>query len=174
LAYAFDNPLRNLVHEPKKLLSPYVKDGMKVLDIGCGMGYFSIGMAKLVGDSGGVISADLQQKMLDVLKKRATQAGVINRISTELCKENSIEVTGNVDFVLAFWVVHEVPDHKGLFSQVSSVLNPGGKMFIAEPKIHVSEKAFKESLEIAKSHGFSVAETPKVFISQSAVLTFNK
>ncbi|MEO5357593.1 MAG: class I SAM-dependent methyltransferase [Nitrospirae bacterium YQR-1] len=173
LAYAFDNPLRNLVHEPKRLLSPYVKEGMRVLDIGCGMGYFSIGMAKLVGDGGAVISVDLQQKMLDVLIKRAKRAGVDSRISTVLCKDNSLEVTGKVDFVLAFWVVHEVPEQDGLFNQVKTVLNQGGKMFIAEPKIHVSEKAFKDSLEIAKKYGFSVAATPETFISQSVVLTLN-
>ncbi|WP_444549564.1 SAM-dependent methyltransferase [Candidatus Magnetomonas plexicatena] len=174
LAYTFDNPLRNLAHEPKKLLSPYVKAGMRVLDIGCGMGYFSIGMAKLVGDSGHITSVDLQPKMLEVLTKRAKCAGVANRITPVLCKENSLEVTEKVDFVLAFWVVHEMPDQNGLFKQVSAMLNPGAKMFIAEPKMHVKEKDFKASIETANEHGLFLVETPKVFMSQSAVLMLNK
>ena len=65
LCYSFDNPLRRLIHNPQRILSPYIKQGMTVLDAGCGMGYFSIGMAKMVGDSGKVIAVDLQQKMLD-------------------------------------------------------------------------------------------------------------
>ncbi|MBF0521311.1 MAG: methyltransferase domain-containing protein, partial [Nitrospirae bacterium] len=170
LAYTFDNPLRNLVHKPERLLMPYVKAGMRVLDIGCGMGYFSIGMAKLVGGSGHVTSVDLQQKMLEVLMKRAKRNGVANRITPVRCKEDSLEVSEKVDFVLAFWMVHEIPDQSGLFRQVSSMLNPGAKMFIAEPKMHVKERDFEASIETAEEHGFSLVETPRVFLSQSAVL----
>ena len=71
IAYTFDNPLRKLFHNPGKIFSDYVKEGMTVMDVGCGMGYFSIGMAKLVGANGKVIAVDLQQKMLDVLRRRA-------------------------------------------------------------------------------------------------------
>ena len=53
------------------MLAPYVKEGMIVIDIGCGMAFFSIGMARLVGEQGLVISVDLQQKMLEVLERRA-------------------------------------------------------------------------------------------------------
>jgi cyclopropane fatty-acyl-phospholipid synthase-like methyltransferase len=38
------------------MLGPYVKPGMTVLDVGCGMGFFSIGMARMVGDEGRVIA----------------------------------------------------------------------------------------------------------------------
>ena len=71
LAYTFDNPLRKIFHKPQKMLDPYVKAGMKVMDIGCGMGFFSIGMAKLVGDKGKIFSVDLQPKMLEVTEKAA-------------------------------------------------------------------------------------------------------
>ncbi len=65
-AYTFDNPLRHLFHKPERMLAGYVKPGMTVMDIGCGMGFFSIGMARMVGEEGAVISVDLQQQMLDV------------------------------------------------------------------------------------------------------------
>ena len=78
--YFIDNPLRRLLHNPEKIVGPYVQPGMTVMDVGCGMGFFSIAMAKMVGDSGRVIAVDLQQKMLDVLRQRATKAGVADRI----------------------------------------------------------------------------------------------
>jgi 2-polyprenyl-3-methyl-5-hydroxy-6-metoxy-1,4-benzoquinol methylase len=62
LAYTFDNPIRKLFHKPQKMLSLYVKEGMSVMDVGCGMGFFSIGMARMVGDNGNVIAVDLQKK----------------------------------------------------------------------------------------------------------------
>ena len=55
-AYSFDNPLRKLVHKPQRVLEDYVKDGMTVMDVGCGMGHFSIGMANMVGEQGKVIA----------------------------------------------------------------------------------------------------------------------
>jgi 2-polyprenyl-3-methyl-5-hydroxy-6-metoxy-1,4-benzoquinol methylase len=85
LAYTFDNPLRKLFHKPRIMLAPYVKEGMHVMDVGCGMGFFSIGMAKLVGDNGKVFSVDLQSKMLEITEKRARRAGVDRRIFIHRC-----------------------------------------------------------------------------------------
>ena len=51
IAYTFDNPLRRLIHKPQKILGNYIKEGMTVMDLGCGMGHFSIGMAGLVGST---------------------------------------------------------------------------------------------------------------------------
>ena len=62
--------LRMLAHNPNRMLSPYFKNGMTALEIGCGMGYFTIPMAEMVGSGGKVIAADLQPQMLDGLKRR--------------------------------------------------------------------------------------------------------
>jgi len=59
LAYTFDNPFRHFFHNPEKMLGSYVAKGMTVLDVGCGMGFFSIGLAKIVGDKGCVIAAEV-------------------------------------------------------------------------------------------------------------------
>jgi ubiquinone/menaquinone biosynthesis C-methylase UbiE len=110
LAYTFDNPFRRFFHNPEKMLGSYVAKGMTVLDIGCGMGFFSIGLAKLVGDKGCVIAADVQPKMLSVLEKRAEKVGVLNRIRIHRCEPDKLGVETTVDFILVFWMVHEVPD----------------------------------------------------------------
>ena len=61
IAGHLDNRIRRWVQNPQKILEPYVEEGMVVLDIGCGPGFFSIDMAKMVGRSGRVIAADLQE-----------------------------------------------------------------------------------------------------------------
>ncbi|MCX6138897.1 MAG: methyltransferase domain-containing protein, partial [Ignavibacteriales bacterium] len=63
-ANSLDSKIRKWLQNPKKILAPYVQEGMTVLDIGCGPGFFSIEMAKMVGKTGKVISADLQEGML--------------------------------------------------------------------------------------------------------------
>ncbi len=112
--YFIDNPLRRLIHNPGKILAPYVLPGMTVMDVGCGMGLFSIAAAKIVGDRGLVIAVDLQQRMRDVLWRRATEAGVANRIRVHKCEAEHLGVETQVDFAPAMMVVHEVPDLRPL------------------------------------------------------------
>ena len=170
MAYTFDNPLRNFIHKPQKVLGNYVKEGMTVMDLGCGMGHFSIGMARLVGHTGKVIAVDLQQKMLDVMGKRARRAGLADRISTHLCRADELEIGDQVDFVLAFWMVHEVPDQKNLFSSLKSILGVDGKMLIAEPKMHVTVEDLKRTTDIAQSCCWHRIESPDISFSHTALL----
>jgi cyclopropane fatty-acyl-phospholipid synthase-like methyltransferase len=169
LAYTFDNPIRKLFHKPRKMLSPYVKEGMSVMDVGCGMGFFSIGMAKMVGDNGNVIAVDLQQKMLDIMLKRAKHAGLADRISPHHCKPDIIEILGRVDFILTFWMVHEVDHQKDFFSQLGTILAPGGKLLMAEPKMHVSAEDVEKTIEIALSTGLRLQEQPAIRFSHTAL-----
>jgi ubiquinone/menaquinone biosynthesis C-methylase UbiE len=83
LAYTFDNPLRRLIHRTAAMFHGLVEEGMTVLDIGCGMGYFSIALAKIVGPRGLVIAVDLQPQMLNILRKRAEKAGMVDRIQAK-------------------------------------------------------------------------------------------
>ena len=71
VGYLLASPLRKIFQNPDKILSAYVKEGMKVLDIGCAMGFFSLPMARMVGSGGKVICVDIQPNMLSSLKKRA-------------------------------------------------------------------------------------------------------
>jgi ubiquinone/menaquinone biosynthesis C-methylase UbiE len=58
------NPVRRWFQNPERILKDYVKEGMTVLDIGCGPGFFSVAMATMVGETGKVIAADIQDGML--------------------------------------------------------------------------------------------------------------
>ena len=171
LAYTFDNPLRRFLHDPEVLLGPFVREGMTVADIGCGLGYFSLAMAKLVGEEGTVIAVDVQQKMLDRMHQRAEKAGVASRTRPVLASEDNIGIQGPVDFALAFWMVHETPDIQRFFAQVSSVLKEQGKFFIAEPRMHVPNRKFREILEYARQTGFQISDAPRVRISRAVILS---
>src|SRR5271157_2213809 len=125
LAYMWDNPLRKYWQDPNKMFGGYVKRGDTVLDVGCGMGYFSIAMAKMVGENGKVIAVDIQDKMLEILKKRARKAGVLQRIEIRKSHPGIIGVKENVDFVLLFWMLHETPGRKDFLNQIYTILKPG-------------------------------------------------
>lgn len=169
-AYTFDNSVRRLLHRPEKVLGKYVQEGMTVVDIGCGIGHFSIGMARLVGPKGRVISIDLQQKMLDRVKGRAMRANVDDRISLRLCMPGDIFITEQVDFVLVFWMAHEVPDARATFRQIHSILKDGGRCMLAEPRLHTSLDRFEDIVSSAVDCGFTVIEKPSVVMSYAALL----
>jgi ubiquinone/menaquinone biosynthesis C-methylase UbiE len=171
MAYTFDNPLRRLIHNPEKILGDYVTEGMTVLDVGCGMGYFSLGLARIVGNTGKVISVDLQQKMLDILQKRASKAGLLHRIEPHICDADNLNVNTPVDFALAFWMVHEMPDPENFFGQVSSVLKPAGKLLYAEPSFHVPEKQFNEIRAAARKTGLQQINDLKIAFSRATLFT---
>ena len=169
LAYPFDNPFRHFFHNPEKMIGSYVSKGMTFLDVGCGMGFFSIGLAKLVGDKGCVIAADVQPKMLGAMQNRSEKVGVSNIIRLHRSKPNKLGVGTAVDFILAFWMVHEVPDPKLFFHQIRACLKSNGRILIAEPKFHVSSKRFQEIVVLAQESGLNFCETPSIKFSRSAV-----
>jgi ubiquinone/menaquinone biosynthesis C-methylase UbiE len=169
LAYTFDNRLRYYFHNPEKMLGSYVSKGMTVLDAGCGMGFFSIGLAKLVGDKGCVISADVQAKMLEAMQKRSIKNGLSSIIRLHKSEPNSLGVETPVDFILAFWMVHEVPMPKFFFQQIQECLKLNAKILIAEPKFHVSSKRFQKMTALAQESGLNFCETPSIKFSRSVV-----
>jgi len=164
MGYMLLFPLRSLVHNPKKIVSPYVKPGMTVVDYGCAMGYFTIPMAGMVGETGKVVCFDIQQIMLDKLLKRARHAEVGSRLKTRLITGSAIDFEGmeNVaDFVLLFAVAHEVPDQEKLFFSLSNMMKKGSYLYFAEPSGHVPNQQFLRSIELAKNAGLSIAIPPK-------------
>ncbi|NQU62896.1 MAG: class I SAM-dependent methyltransferase, partial [SAR324 cluster bacterium] len=141
-----------------------------VLDIGCGPGFFTIDMAQMVGRSGRVIAADLQDGMLQKVRDKIRGTELKARITLHRCEEDRIGVPEPVDFVLLFYVVHEIPDKRAFFREIATILKPQGQVLIVEPPFHVSVSTFAETVKIAGKVGFRDSEGPKVFLSKTAIL----
>ena len=171
LAGGLDNRVRRLLQNPQKILRNCVKEGMTALDLGCGPGFFSVEMARMVGEFGRVIASDLQEGMLQKLKNKIQGTEIEKRIKLHKCEEDKIDVSENVDFVLAFYMVHEVPDQKKFFEEIKSILKANGKSLIVEPKLfHVSKGAFIETIMKAKGIGLEPVEKPRIFLSRAVIL----
>jgi ubiquinone/menaquinone biosynthesis C-methylase UbiE len=165
VGYLLASPVRKLFHDPKKILDPYVKEGMRVLDVGSAMGFFSIPAAKMVGGEGRVICVDCQAKMLSTLEKRAQKAGVAARIDTRICSTDALglaDLTEQIDVALAVAMVHEAPDPERLLTEIAATLKPNGRLLIAEPKGHVSEDQIRETLRVTTSIGLTVVDEPSI------------
>ncbi len=169
-AGSLDNSIRKLLQNPRKLLRPYIREGNTVLDLGCGPGFFSVEIAHMLSGSGKVIAADLQEGMLDKVRKKINGTQLERSIVPHACRADAIGVTESVDFVLAFYMIHEVPDHDALFRELNTIVKPDGRIFIVEPKFHVSQSSFAAMLAVAQRAGFVLEAAPKVFFSRAVLL----
>jgi ubiquinone/menaquinone biosynthesis C-methylase UbiE len=138
--YFLANRLRRLLQNPCKILAPYIKPGMTVLDVGSAMGFFSLPMAEMVGPGGKVVCVDVQPKMLQALCRRATEAGLAERIETHASAEDSIGLHGQhatFDFALAFMMLHEVGNQTGFLREIYQLLKPGAPLLLEIGRAHV-------------------------------------
>jgi ubiquinone/menaquinone biosynthesis C-methylase UbiE len=171
LADSLDNKIRRYLQNPQKILKPFVNEGMRVLDIGCGPGFFSIELAKLVGDSGKVFAVDLQDGMLQKVRDKIKGTELEERITLIKSDQDKFIVPEKVDFILAFYMVHEVPDKNKLFNDLINILENKGQLLLVEPKLfHVSKKEFTATLQLAETLGFRINKGPKLLFSFSSLL----
>jgi len=173
VGYLLANPLRKLAQNPNRILSSYVKPGMRVMDFGSAMGFFTMPMLKMVQPGGEVWALDIQMKMLDRLERKARRAGHGQSIFLHKCNENSLELGkmyGSFDFILAFAVMHEVPDCASIMNEFFIALKPGGTVLVSEPAGHVTEAEFNITIEYGRRAGFNISEAPLISRGRSKML----
>lgn len=173
LGYLLINPWRRFLENPKKLLRPFVEAGMIVLEPGCGMGFFTLPLAQMVGPRGRVVAVDLQPRMLKGLNRRAKKAGLLARLDIRQARRDSLgvgDLVSRVDLALALHMMHEVPDAAGFLAQIHRALKPRGRLVILEPPAHVKMAEMAGNVAAAEKAGFEVDESITKLAKRSIVL----
>ena len=146
---------------------------MTVLEPGCGMGYFTLPIARMTGPTGKVIAVDLQPKMIDGLTRRARRAGLLERVEAVACADGNLGLEGRpgvVDLAVAIHVLHEVRDRQRFLEQLYDALRLGGRLLLLEPKGHVSRETLDAELTLAERAGFRPVGEPAHRRSHGALL----
>jgi ubiquinone/menaquinone biosynthesis C-methylase UbiE len=173
MGFLLISPLRRLLESPRRILGPHVRRGMTVLEPGCGMGYFTLPLARMVGPEGKVVCLDLQERMIRSLERRIRRAGLEDRVEAAVCRAGDLGADrwkGRVDLVAAIHVIHEVPSPPAFLAQVYDLLKPGGRLLVLEPAGHVDEEEFRTEMEAAREAGFVELDAPDVRKNRSALL----
>ena len=174
LGYLLASPLRRLLQDPRKVLGPYVREGMTVLEPGPGMGFFTLELARLAGPTGRVVAVDIQPRMLSALRRRSARAGLLNRIDIRLVSSDTMglaDLAGSVDFTPALAVVHELPSAERFFAEVAKASKPGAGLLIAEPVGHIKQGHFESELQAAIRAGSALEARPSIRRCHAALLT---
>lgn len=94
-------------------------------------------------------------------------------VTCHRCTQDAINLAASVqaDFMLAYYMVHEVPDLQAFFNQACPLLKPGGRFLVVEPLFHVSRSRFKTICAAALAAGFKQLDTPKGKGGRTLLLT---
>jgi ubiquinone/menaquinone biosynthesis C-methylase UbiE len=142
-----------------------IKKGLRICDLGCGNGFYTMELARRVGPEGIVYAVDIQPEMLRMLARRAAEEGLENIrpilgtvIDPRLPK-------GEVDMILCVDVYHEFSHPEPMLARMRESLAAGGQLVLAEfraedpavpikPLHKMSKAQMRRELEPA---GFEVA-----------------
>lgn len=149
-------PERETEENPSKAVALLgLEPGMKVADVGAGVGYWSFLLAEKVGKEGKVFATDIQPEMLRLLRRRMEKAGVRN-IETVMGFEAETGLPdSSVDMVLLVDVYHEFSKPQQMLRSIRKTLKPDGRLVLLEfrkedPKVPIREE-HKMSVEMVKS-----------------------
>jgi ubiquinone/menaquinone biosynthesis C-methylase UbiE len=167
--FAISNRLRRLIQRPEAILAPYVREGMACLDVGCGMGFFTVPMARMVGPQGRVYAADVAPKVLERLMRRAERAGVADRVRALLCPAEALRLDEPADFAISAWSMHEMETPVQAIACIWHCLKPGAPFLVIEPHFHVRLPFYEATLRAIEAGGFTRGAPPRVGLSRGAL-----
>ncbi|HVT27804.1 MAG TPA: methyltransferase domain-containing protein [Lacipirellulaceae bacterium] len=143
-----------------------IKPGDTVCDLGCGNGFYSLKLAKLVGEHGRVIAVDIQPEMLNLLKERAAAAKITNIEPVLGTTVDPKLPDGKLDLVLLVDVYHEFDHPAQMLAAIRTSLKPTGRVALAEfraedPKVPIKRLHKMSKAQIMKEfppNGFKLVE----------------
>ncbi len=138
LAAALDQGLRDFWQKPDQVLEALGDlDGLKVADIGCGEGYFTLRLLELVGASGLVYATDIQDSVLRSLEDKIPPE-YRGRVQLILSDSEHIGIPDKVDLILLVQVLGEVEQRESFLRQLSAIAHPETRLALIDSK-HITD-----------------------------------
>ncbi len=132
-----------------------VKRGMTICDMGCGNGFYTLQMAKMVGPEGHVYGVDIQPEMLKMLNDRGDQMGVRNFTPVLGTGYDPRLPKGKVDLILCVDVYHEFSYPEPMLKAMREALSPRGAVVLVE------YRAEDQNVPIKPEHKMTKAQIKK-------------
>jgi ubiquinone/menaquinone biosynthesis C-methylase UbiE len=109
-----------------------VKPGQVICDMGCGNGFYSLKLARLVGPKGKILAVDIQPEMLHLMSERAKEAGITNIKAILGSVVDPHLGLKSCDLVLCVDVYHEFSNPVEMLAAMRKSLKPDGRLVLAE------------------------------------------
>jgi ubiquinone/menaquinone biosynthesis C-methylase UbiE len=159
MANLIDNPFRRRIQPPQETpIRHGVQPGMTVLEIGPGNGTYTIATARRVGNSGKVITVDIEPRMIQRVTQRADAEGITN-IEARLADVYNLPFDDEkFDLVYMIAVINEIPNPESALREFQRVLKPNGKLVFSELFLDPDYQPASTLIRRANSAGFQLIE----------------
>lgn len=155
--------LRRALQPPSKIIERSgIKEGMIVLDLGCGSGAFTTFVARGVGDNGRVYALDIQEDMLKQLEEKLSRPENKDIKNIELINGSAHELPfedSSLDLVYMVSVLQEISNRQKALQEVRRVLRPGGILAISEVLPDIDYFFKSTTIKIGREAGFILDKT---------------
>lgn len=151
------HPLRPLLHPVRSTLEKFrFKPGDTVLELGPGIGYFTVEASRMVGPQGRLLCLDIQTEMIGALRRRLDERNVTN---TRLVVGDATRLPladGSVDAAYLVTVLGEIPDRPQALAELRRVLRPGGALSISESLTDPDYQLEDSVRDLCRASGFEL------------------
>ena len=127
-----------------------LKPNMTVCDMGCGNGFHTLQIAKLIGERGQVLAVDVQPTMLKLLRTRMEEQGIENVIPILGSYHNPRLPAKTVDLILLVDVYHEFSHPVFMLEAMKNSLKPNGVIVLVEFREEDKEVPIKPLHKMSK------------------------
>jgi ubiquinone/menaquinone biosynthesis C-methylase UbiE len=127
ITFMHDNPLLLLLKNPYKLLDVAgLKRGQKVLEVGCGPGFFTIPAARIVGEEGLVYAVDVNPYAIARVRGKVAREGIHNVTPLLANASDTGLPERSIDLAFLVGLGHIVGGQKKVLAEINRILRPGG------------------------------------------------
>jgi ubiquinone/menaquinone biosynthesis C-methylase UbiE len=155
-----------------------LRKGQTVADVGAGVGYLTLRIARRVGPTGKVYGVDVQKEMLERLKKNAAKAKLTNVETIQGTETDPMLPAGKVDLILMVDVYHELSQPQAMLQNIKKALSPDGRLALVEyrkedPSIPIRVEHKMSAWEVqteVEAEGYKLETTLKSLPRQSVFI----
>ena len=139
--HKLEDPSRLEMFDPEKVLKEFgLREGLTVLDVGTGTGFYLPYLSKLVGEKGKVYAIDVQPELLEKAKEKVKEKNLSN-VEVMQSEENSIPLPDNsIDFIFMAFSFHELSDPKAYVEELKRVAKPFAYLAVIDWKKEERDK----------------------------------
>ncbi|MBI4721765.1 MAG: methyltransferase domain-containing protein [Candidatus Stahlbacteria bacterium] len=157
-----DSNLRRKVQSPNKLIHRSgIREGIQVLELGCGSGAFTTFVARTVGENGKVYALDIQPKMLKQLEQKLSKTENKDIKNVELIHGDAYKLpfdNNSLDLAYMVTVLQEIPDRHKALQEIKRVLKPGGMLAVTEHLFDPDYALKSTTIKLCQEVGFVLDE----------------
>jgi ubiquinone/menaquinone biosynthesis C-methylase UbiE len=132
LKLSFSEHFRAIAQEPfQSVRKMGIVDGQRVVDVGAGLGYFTVPAAQIVGASGFVFAVEPDPQRSQRVKERIASEGLPNvQVITTSAEKLGEIMSDSIDMAFSAFTLHHFNDREEGLSEIRRVLRQGGIFYI--------------------------------------------